>query len=133
MLLWQAVLGADNVLLIGYLSPTVLLCAAALLCAFCRLRVPDELTGAAKLLSTTSFGVYLIHISPFILSTYLAGGFAFIGSMNALLVLPCECTLTEYLRQRLFKVCRIDRLAAAVSDRLNSLGSAVGAAPANRF
>lgn len=143
MLLWQAVFGADNVLLIGYLSPTVLLCAAALLCAFCRLRVPDKLTGAAKLLSTTSFGVYLIHISPFILSTYLAGGFAFIGSMNSLLVLPCElgcalaiyavCTLTEYLRQRLFKVCRIDRLAAAVSDRLNSLGSAVGAAPANRF
>ena len=143
MLLWQAVLGADDVLLIGYLSPTVLLCAAALLCAFCRLRVPDKLTGAAKLLSTTSFGVYLIHISPFILSTYLAGGFAFIGSMNALLVLPCElgcalaiyavCTLTEYLRQRLFKLCRIDRLAAAVSDRLDSLGSTVGAAPANRF
>lgn len=137
MLLWQLLFGADNVRLISYLSPTVLVCSAALLCAFCRMRVPDKLTGAAKFLSTTSFGVYLIHISPFILSTYFAGGFAFIGKMNAWLVLPCElgcalaiyavCTLIEYLRQKLFAICGIDRLAAAVSDVLDRLGSKVGA------
>lgn len=138
MLLWQMVLGADNVRLISYLSPTVLVCSAALLCVFCRMRVPDKLTGAAKFLSTTSFGVYLIHISPFILSVYLRGGFKFVGGVNAVLVLPCElgcalaiyavCTLIEYLRQKLFELCGINRLAAAVSDRLDRLGSTVGAA-----
>lgn len=49
MLLWQLLFGADNVRLISYLSPTVLVCSAALLCAFCRMRVPDKLTGRRKI------------------------------------------------------------------------------------
>lgn len=133
MLLWQAVYKRESVLLVNYLSPTVLACSIALLCAFCQLRVPDRLAGTAKFLSSTSFGVYLIHVSPFIWSCFITGGFSFIGGLSPVLVLPCElgcaaaiyaaCTLAEYLRQRLFELCRLDRLAAVVADRLDKLGS----------
>ena len=136
MLLWQ-VYDRESLLLVSYLSPTVLLCAVSLLCAFCRVRVPDRLAGAAKFLSSTSFGVYLIHTGPFVWSVLMTGSFAFIGGLSPALVLPCElgcaaaiyfaCTLTEYLRQRLFRLCRIDRLAAAIADRLDRLGSTAAA------
>ena len=101
----------------------------ALLCAFCRLQVGESFKGAAKFLSSTSFGVYLIHISPFILANYIADSFAFIAGLNAALVIPCElgcaaaiyavCTLIEFLRQKLFALCGIDRLADIVSGRLD--------------
>ena len=115
--------------LISYVSPTVLLCSVALLCAVCRLQVGESFKGAAKFLSSTSFGVYLIHISPFILANYIADSFAFIAGLNAALVIPCElgcaaaiyavCTLIEFLRQKLFALCGIDRLADIVSGRLD--------------
>lgn len=129
MLLWQLIFGADNVRLISYLSPTVLLCSVALLCAFCRLKVGKRFTGAATFLSSTSFGVYLIHVSPFIWCNYMTDAFAFIADLNAALVIPCElgcaaaiyavCTLIEYLRQKIFALCGIDRLAGIVSRRLD--------------
>ncbi len=131
MLLWQALFMRESVLLVNYLSPTVLACSVALLCAFCQLRVPDRLAGTAKFLSSTSFGVYLIHVSTFIWSSYIIGGFSFIGGLSPVLVLPCElgcaaaiyaaCTLIEYLRQRLFERCRLDRLAAVLAQLLDRL------------
>lgn len=137
MLLWQAVYKREGMLLVSYLSPTVLVCSVALLCAFCRLRVPDRFAGAARLLSSTSFGVYLLHVSGFVWSCFITGGFAFIGRLSPALVLPCElgcaaaiyavCTLAEYLRQRLFALCRLDRLAAVLADRLDRLGSTAAA------
>ena len=42
MLLWQLVFGAESETLISYVSPTVLLCSVALLCAFCRLQVGES-------------------------------------------------------------------------------------------
>ena len=129
MLLWQLVFGAESVTLISYVSPTVLLCSVALLCAFCRLQVGERFKGAAKLLSSTSFGVYLIHVSPFIWANYITDGFAFIAGLSSALVIPCELgcaaaiyiagTLIEYLRQKLFALCGIDRLAGIVSGRLD--------------
>ena len=105
----------------------------ALLCAFCRLQVGESFKGAAKFLSSTSFGVYLIHISPFILANYIADSFAFIAGLNAALVIPCElgcaaaiyavCTLIEFLRQKLFALCGIDRLADIVSRRLDRVAA----------
>ncbi len=133
MLLWQLVFGAESETLVSYVSPTVLLCSATLLCAFCRMQVGERFKGAAKFLSSTSFGVYLIHISPFILANYIADSFAFIADLNAALVIPCELgcaaaiyiagTLIEYLRQKLFALCGIDRLADIVSRRLDRVAA----------
>ena len=129
MLLWQVCDREGGMLLVDYLSPTVIACSVALLCAFCRLRVPDRLAGTAKFLSSTSFGVYLIHSSPFIWSNCIVGSFSFIGGLSPALVLPYEfgyaaaiyaaCTLIEYLRQLLFKLCRLDRLAAVIARLLD--------------
>lgn len=133
MLLWQLVFGAESETLVSYVSPTVLLCSATLLCAFCRMQVGERFKGAAKFLSSTSFGVYLIHISPFILANYIADSFAFIADLNAALVIPCElgcaaaiyavCTLIEFLRQKLFALCGIDRLADIVGRRLDRVAA----------
>ena len=97
------------------------------------MQVGERFKGAAKFLSSTSFGVYLIHISPFILANYIADSFAFIADLNAALVIPCElgcaaaiyavCTLIEFLRQKLFALCGIDRLADIVSGRLDRVAA----------
>lgn len=124
MLLWQALRNLDNVRFVNYVSPTVLLCAVSLLCAFCRLRVPDRLARPAKYLGSTSFAVYLIHTNEF-----MRGRFTFISGLHPVLMLPCEvgcaaaiwivCMLIETLRKKLFALCGIDRLAAAIADRLD--------------
>lgn len=127
--LYERASGKTFVLLYFASIAVMLLCSVALLCAFCRLQVGESFKGAAKFLSSTSFGVYLIHISPFILANYIADSFAFIAGLNAALVIPCElgcaaaiyavCTLIEFLRQKLFALCGIDRLADIVGRRLD--------------
>lgn len=62
-------------------SPTVLLCAAALLVAFARLKPCRKLTEFAVLLAPAAFGVYLLHVSPLVFEHVIGNRFAFIGRL----------------------------------------------------
>ena len=64
-------------------SPTVLLCAAALLVAFARFKPGRKLTEFAVLFAPAAFGVYLLHVSPLVFEHVIGNRFAFIGR------LPC--------------------------------------------
>lgn len=60
-------------------SPTVLLCAAALLVAFARFKPGRKLTEFAVLFAPAAFGVYLLHVSPLVFEHVIGNRFAFIG------------------------------------------------------
>lgn len=62
-------------------SPTVLLCAAALLVAFARFKPGRKLTEFAVLLAPAAFGVYLLHVSPLVFEHVIGNRFAFIGRL----------------------------------------------------
>ena len=58
-------------------SPTVLLCAAALLVAFARFKPGRKLTEFAVLFAPAAFGVYLLHVSPLVFEHVIGNRFAF--------------------------------------------------------
>lgn len=62
-------------------SPTVLLCAAALLVAFARFKPGRKLTEFAVLFAPAAFGVYLLHVSPLVFEHVTGNRFAFIGRL----------------------------------------------------
>ena len=62
-------------------SPTVLLCAAALLDAFARFKPGRKLTEFAVLFAPAAFGVYLLHVSPLVFEHVIGNRFAFIGRL----------------------------------------------------
>lgn len=62
-------------------SPTVLLCAAALLVAFARFKPCRKLTEFAVLFAPAAFGVYLLHVSPLVFEHVIGNRFAFIGRL----------------------------------------------------
>lgn len=62
-------------------SPTVLLCAAALLVAFARFKSGRKLTEFAVLFAPAAFGVYLLHVSPLVFEHVIGNRFAFIGRL----------------------------------------------------
>lgn len=62
-------------------SPTVLLCAAALLVAFARFKPGRKLTEFAVLFAPAAFGVYLLHVSPLVFKHVIGNRFAFIGRL----------------------------------------------------
>ena len=62
-------------------SPTVLLCAAALLVAFARFKPGRKLTEFAVLFAPAAFGVYLLHVSPLVFEHVIGNRFAFIGRL----------------------------------------------------
>lgn len=62
-------------------SPTVLLCAAALLVAFAPFKPGRKLTEFAVLFAPAAFGVYLLHVSPLVFEHVIGNRFAFIGRL----------------------------------------------------
>lgn len=62
-------------------SPTVLLCAAALLVAFVRFKPGRKLNEFAVLFAPAAFGVYLLHVSPLVFEHVIGNRFAFIGRL----------------------------------------------------
>lgn len=129
ILAWRALrcylFAAEDNILLSYISPAVLLCSAALLCAFANLHVGGKHRRLAVFLSSTSFGVYLIHTCGFVWDNYFVDGFVQMAQLPAALLLPAEvvaalgiyaaCSIIEYIRQKLFAVCRINRLSERIS------------------
>ena len=94
-----------------------LLASVALLLFFANLKFKTGKT--LMFFSSTSFGVYLIHIA-----VGIEGKFTFLLNyhwvITVALVIACAiaiylaCTIIEYLRQLLFKVCRINTLTEKI-------------------
>ena len=101
-----------------YLSPSVVLSAVAilLLCLRCSGRIRPRLPGLMVFLSSTAFGVYLVHVQPMFFYGVFRGRFGFVTALPAammpLAVLGCSaavhalCLVPSWLIVRLTRGTR---------------------------
>lgn len=123
-------------------SPTVLLCAAALLVAFARFKPGRKLTEFAFLFAPAAFGVYLLHVSPLVFEHVIGNRFAFIGrlpfplipfavlaSAGVILVVGLAA---DKVRILLFKALGVPKLCRKAENSIRRLWMHVVDAAANR-
>ncbi len=107
-------------ILIEYIFIFVLSSAVFLLSAFSKINIKKSfLIKTIMLLSTTSFGVYIIHTTPFVWKM-MNGKFAWMADINIILtclLLPAfavciylMCAIVDIIRKAIFKMIRIKEL-----------------------
>lgn len=116
--------------LVSYTSPLVLGCGAALLLCFRGLHVGPRAAAAIELLAPLCFGVYLLHENPLVREAFIDDRFAWCVNLG-----PAGCPLTivatalciwlvgslvDYVRRRLFTVCRVNELCSRLGTFLDS-------------
>lgn len=123
-------------------SPTVLLCAAALLVAFARFKPGRKLTEFAVLFAPAAFGVYLLHVSPLVFEHVIGNRFAFIGRLpfplipfavlaSAGVILAVGLT-ADKVRILLFKALGVPKMCRKAEKSIRRLWMHVVDAAANR-
>lgn len=123
-------------------SPTVLLCAAALLVAFARFKPGRKLTEFAVLLAPAAFGVYLLHVSPLVFEHVIGNRFAFIGRLPFPLipfavlasagVILAVGLAADKVRILLFKALGVPKMCRKAEKSIRRLWMHVVDAAANR-
>lgn len=123
-------------------SPTVLLCAAALLVAFARFKPCRKLTEFAVLFAPAAFGVYLLHVSPLVFEHVIGNRFAFIGRLPFQLlpfavlasagVILAVGLAADKVRILLFKALGVPKLCRKAEKSIRRLWMHVVDAAANR-
>lgn len=123
-------------------SPTVLLCAAALLVAFARFKPGRKLTEFAVLFAPAAFGVYLLHVSPLVFEHVIGNRFAFIGRLPFPLipfavlasagVILAVGLAADKVRILLFKALGVPKMCRKAEKSIRRLWMHVVDAAANR-
>lgn len=123
-------------------SPTVLLCAAALLVAFARFKPGRKLTEFAVLFAPAAFGVYLLHVSPLVFEHVIGNRFAFIGRLPFPLIpfavlasagfILAVGLAADKVRILLFKALGVPKLCRKAEKSIRRLWMHVVDAAANR-
>lgn len=123
-------------------SPTVLLCAAALLVAFARFKPDRKLIEFAVLFAPAAFGVYLLHVSPLVFEHVISNRFAFIGRLPFPLlpfavlasagVILAVGLAADKVRILLFKALGVPKLCRKAEKSIRRLWMHVVDAAANR-
>ena len=117
-----------ELLLVSYNSPTILLASICLVAWFSKM----ELRKGKKLIrywSSATFGVYIIHMHPWIKNYILLNNFTFINNASAWLI-PIElvgcgllitviCLVLDKGREYLFKMLKIDGIEKKINNVLN--------------
>lgn len=123
-------------------SPTVLLCAAALLVAFARFKPGRKLTEFAVLFAPAAFGVYLLHVSPLVFEHVIGNRFAFTGRLPFPLipfavlasagVILAVGLAADKVRILLFKALGVPKMCRKAEKSIRRLWMHVVDAAANR-
>lgn len=123
-------------------SPTVLLCAAALLVTFARFKPCRKLTEFAVLFAPAAFGVYLLHVSPLVFEHVIGNRFAFIGRLPFPLipfavlasagVILAVGLAADKVRILLFKALGVPKMCRKAEKSIRRLWMHVVDAAANR-
>ena len=113
--------------LLSYTSPLILLAAIFLVLFFARLSPGDRFARCIRAVAPQAFGVYLIHTHPSVWNLLLPGLFVPLAACPpvwmAVLVLVAAalifavCAVIDRLRQGLFRVLRLPRLAQRAEQR----------------
>ena len=123
-------------------SPTVLLCAAALLVAFARFKPGRKLTEFAVFFAPAAFGVYLLPVSPLVFEHVIGNRFAFIGRLPFPLipfavlasagVILAVGLAADKVRILLFKALGVPKMCRKAEKSIRRLWMHVVDAAANR-
>jgi len=108
-------------LFICYIALPILLCAVSLLLLFAKLNVKGVAQKIVKFSSPLAFGVYLCHSSEFFWSEILSGLFSgvvkcnsvifILGVIGAILSVYLVSMVIEFIRSKLFELCRIKKFS----------------------
>ena len=113
-----------------YISPFIVAEAAIWLLIFSKITVHNETLKRIVLsLSSSSFGVYIIHSHILIFDYVLADAFTWTSESSApaflctltvsLVLIYCVCWAVDVLRSRLFRWIRIDILANLIGSGID--------------
>ncbi|MBQ8765638.1 MAG: hypothetical protein IJZ16_02430, partial [Clostridia bacterium] len=116
--------------LIKYTSPTMVLCATALLCLFAKVRFKDGMKKLTATFSPYAFSVYLIHTAPFVWSKVMKNRFELYAEFNPILMLLAVfgtaigifllCSLIDFVRIKIFRILKIKELSLKLEDAINN-------------
>ncbi len=115
---------SDSSPLISYVSPSVLLAAIALLLFFANMNLNKYVIKMVSFFAPLTFGVYLVHEEPLVREYVISGRFEVYGSFNPILMIFCVfgtaiviwlvCSLIDYVRAYLFRICKIKEICSCV-------------------
>lgn len=121
----------DGDQLLHYNSPLMLLASLALFRWFLRLHPSGRLERFIRWAAPLTLGVYLIHDQPVFRRVFIVLRLTGFSSLPTLLIPPALLSVwlvvfagsaaLEWLRVRLFALCRVDRLCQRAGDRLTAL------------
>lgn len=117
----------DPLSFINFTSPTTVIGAVALFCAFRNARIPEKLTKPIAFFAPSALGVYLIHEQEY-LRTYLIGSlFTFLarypmpvmvaGALLCALGIFTVCLLIDRLRYQIFLWLRVKERLEKLEDK----------------
>lgn len=113
---------------VSYTSPTIVIAAIALVLLFSQIKI-NHSKKFISILSSTVFGVYLIHVQPLVFGRIITGLFTFVGKYNFVEVIGClfgfalliylGCSIIDYVRLKMFELFKIRMKFDALEKRLN--------------
>ena len=74
---------------LSYDSPLIFLSAVALLLIFVKIKIPVKIQKPIKLGSQSSFSIYICHMTPIVMSTFVLGKLSTYANINTILFLIC--------------------------------------------
>lgn len=114
-------------ILINYPAPTILFMGIALINIFKNIRFNNTCRAIVKILSPLTFGVYLIHIQPFVAKYLLENRFSYIADTSSLnliikvilisVLIYIVCSLIEWIRYKAFELMKVNILAEKIVSR----------------
>lgn len=121
----------DERLLIEYTSPTILICALALLCLFAKLTLKDGVKRVISIFAPFAFSVYLIHTAPFVWTIIMKNRFIAYATLNPFVMVFAVlstavgifvlCSLIDYVRICIFKWLHIDKMSIKIEEKVVNL------------
>ena len=118
--------------IINYCSPFVLMSSIGLLILFSNMHIKGRSTSIIKFFAPLTFGVYLIHVNPFLwesgegLFEHLASRSIFVILLYIVVVTAAvflSCSMIDYIRLLIFKSLKVkqasDKVVQYISKKVN--------------
>ncbi len=116
---------------INYISPFIIVSSIIMVIIFSKVKVKNEfLKKIIIFLSTTSFGVYIIHSHYLIYDYIIKNILLFCIDYNIILIILIflgmlciiylTCSIIEFLRMKIFTILKIEKLIAKIGNAINN-------------
>lgn len=126
---YQFTFFSDNVngeLPIKYISPLMVIAAVSLMGAFARIKPGKTASRIIKFISPLTFGIYLIHVQPYIWMTFnkkllhllnVPVYEMIVRTIGVAVIVFTACMIIEYLRGLLFSLLKIKKIFLWIENK----------------